>query len=198
MSDVRLSAPSALRNRDPILAVLRGVLPKAGVVLEIASGTGEHVVHFAAHLPELIFQPSDPDAARSASVDAWAEGAGNIRPALALDVLGAWPALSADAVVCINMIHIAPWDATLGLMRGAAAVLPAGGPLVLYGPYRQGGRHTAPSNADFDADLRVRDAGWGIRDLEDVARVAFEAGFGPPDIVPMPANNLCVVFRRRG
>jgi len=198
--DPRRFAPATARNRDPILEVLRGVLPPGGLVLEIASGSGEHAVHFAAALPGLTFQPSDPDAAARASIDAWVAetGLAGIRPALALDA-GApgWPVERADAVLCINMIHISPWSATEGLLRGAAAILPAGAPLVLYGPYRRGGAHTAPSNAAFDADLRARNPEWGVRDLEEVAGLAAREGFGPPAVTAMPANNLVVVFRRR-
>ena len=199
MTDPRRFAPAAARNRDPILAALRDVLPGRGVVLEVASGSGEHAVHFAAAFPALTFQPSDPDADARASIDAWAEGVANIRPALALDAAASsWPVEGADAVVCINMIHIAPWSACEGLTRGAAAILPAGAPLVLYGPFKRGGRHTAPSNAEFDADLRARNPEWGVRNLEDVAALAAASGFGPPQVTEMPANNLVVVFRRVG
>ena len=195
MTDPRRFAPAASRNRDPILAILRDHLPASGLVLEVASGTGEHVLHFATALPALAFQPSDPSPEARASIDAWAAGRPNIRPALALDATGeAWPA--ADALVCINMIHIAPWAATLGLLRGAGRCLPPGGPLILYGPYRRGGAHTGPGNIAFDADLRARDPAWGIRDLETVAETAAAHGFGPPHIIAMPADNLTLVFRR--
>ena len=198
MTDPRRFAPAAARNRDPILAVLRGILPARGLVLEVASGTGEHAIHFAAAMPALTFQPSDPDADARASIDAWAADAPNIRPALALDAAAPdWPITAADAVVCINMIHISPWASTEGLMRGASALLPEGAPLVLYGPYKRGGAHTAPSNAAFDADLRTRNAAWGVRDLEAVAALATANGFGPPRVTEMPANNLTVVFRRQ-
>ncbi|NMJ41338.1 DUF938 domain-containing protein [Roseomonas sp. JC162] len=198
MTDPRRFAPAAARNRDPILAVLRGVLPARGVVLEVASGSGEHAIHFAAAMPALTFQPSDPDADARASIDAWAADAPNIRPALALDAAAPdWPITAADAVVCINMIHISPWASTEGLMRGASALLPEGAPLVLYGPYKREGAHTAPSNAAFDADLRTRNAAWGVRDLEAVAALAAANGFGPPGVAEMPANNLTVVFRRQ-
>lgn len=198
MTDPRRFAPAAARNRDPILAVLRGILPARGLVLEVASGTGEHAIHFAAAMPALTFQPSDPDADARASIDAWAADAPNIRPALALDAAAPdWPITAADAVVCINMIHISPWASTEGLMRGASALLPEGAPLVLYGPYKRGGAHTAPSNAAFDADLRTRNAAWGVRDLEAVAALAAANGFGPPGVTEMPANNLTVVFRRQ-
>lgn len=196
MTDPRISAPSALRNRGPILEVLRAHLPKSGTLLEIASGTGEHVSHFAAHLPGWRFQPSDPDAARRASIDAWAAGLANVAPAIDLDVTGVWPALRADAVLCVNMIHIAPWAATPGLMRGAAAT--GAGVLITYGPYIREGVATAEGNLAFDADLRARDPSWGLRSVEDVAREAALVGFAAPLIVEMPANNLCLVFRRAG
>lgn len=198
-SDPRRFAPAAARNRDAILDALRRHLPASGLVLELASGSGEHAIHFAAALPGLTFQPSDPLPEARASIDAWATETGlpNIRPALAIDATApGWPVTAADAVVCINMIHISPWAATEGLMRGAAAILPPGAPLVLYGPYRRGGAHTAPSNAAFDADLRARDPAWGVRDLEAVAALAAEHGFGPPAVAEMPANNLTVTFRR--
>jgi SAM-dependent methyltransferase len=197
--DARRHAPSAARNRDPILAVLRGWLPERGLVLEIASGSGEHATHFASALPKLVFQPSDPDPAALASINGWAadSGATNLRPAVALDAAaGSWPLAQADAVLCINMIHIAPWETALGLLRGAAAILPPGGPLILYGPYRREGRHTAQSNEAFDADLRRRNPGWGVRDLEEVAGAAAKRGFSAPDIREMPANNLMLRFRR--
>ena len=199
MTDPRRFAPAAARNRDAILVALRDILPGRGLVLEIASGSGEHAVHFAAAFPALTFQPSDPDADARASIDAWAAAMANVQPALALDAsASSWPVEAADAVVCINMIHIAPWSACEGLMRGAAAILPVGAPLVLYGPFKRGGGHTAPSNADFDADLRARNPDWGVRDLEAVAALAAQSGFGPPQVTEMPANNLVVVFRRAG
>ena len=199
--DARRHAPATLRNREPILAALRRHLPARGTVLEVASGTGEHAAHFAAALPGLVFQPSDPDRESRASVDAWAAEAGlpNLRAALALDVAAPeWERLAggADAVLCVNMAHIAPWAATEGLMRGAARLLPAGGVLCLYGPFRREGRHTAPSNADFDTELRAIDPAWGVRDLEAVAAEAAARGFAAPAIEQMPANNLFVAFRR--
>jgi SAM-dependent methyltransferase len=169
------------------------------MVLEIASGTGEHAVQFASALPELTFQPTDPDPGALTSIDAWAADAGsaNLLPALRLDAAAdPWPVMQADAIVCINMIHIAPWDAALGLLRGAAAILPPGAPLILYGPYRRDGRHTAPSNEAFDADLRARDPAWGVRDLEAVTEAARARGFTGPEIRQMPANNLMLLFRR--
>lgn len=199
-ADIRLFAPSAQRNRDPILAVLREALPTTGLVLEIASGSGEHAVHFAAALPLLSFQPSDPNAEARASIDAWAHEVAlqNLLPALPLDAsTPGWPLARADAVICINMIHISPWAATQGLIAEAARLLPPGGPLYLYGPYRQSGVPLAPSNAAFDESLRGRDPRWGLRELDEVAMLAASAGFGPPEVTAMPANNLSVVFRRR-
>jgi hypothetical protein len=199
MTDHRQQAPAAARNRDPILAVLRGVLPQSGTVLEIASGSGEHSVHFARAMPGLIFQPSDPNPGARLSIAAWAaeSGLANLRPPLALDAASpSWSITAADSVLCINMIHISPWAATEGLIRGAAAILPPGGPLYLYGPYRRAGVATAPSNEAFDQDLRRRDPAWGLRDLEAVAALAAAAGFSGPAITGMPANNLSVVFRR--
>lgn len=201
--DHRQHAPATARNREPIWAVLQRHLPQRGLVVEVASGSGEHVVHFArASGPQIAYQPSDPDAQARASIDAWAAATGlaNIRPALALDAAAeTWPIASADVVLCINMVHIAPWSAAIGLVRGAARVLPPGGLLYLYGPFRREGRHTAPSNEAFDRDfLRARNPEWGVRDLEAVADLAAAAGFAPPLIEPMPANNLSVLFRRQG
>lgn len=201
MIDVSLPrhAAAAERNRGPILEVLRRVLPSEGRVLELASGSGVHVAFFAKALPSLSFQPSDPDAASRASVRAWIaqEGLTNVAAPLELDVTAdRWPVEHADAVLCSNMIHIAPWAATEGLMRHAARLLPQGGPLVLYGPYRRGGVHTAPSNASFDASLRERDPAWGVRDLEAVTAAAQAEGLLLEEVVELPANNLAVVFRR--
>jgi SAM-dependent methyltransferase len=191
-------APAVARNRQPILDVLRPRLPAEGVVLEVASGSGEHIVHFAAALPGLVFQPSDPSAEARASIDDWirTEGLGNVRTAVALDAAGdTWPIERADVVLCCNMIHIAPWEAAVGLISGAARILSRDGTLYLYGPYRRDGRHTAPSNEAFDRDLRQRNPAWGVRDLEAVAALAASRGFGPPEIVEMPANNLSLLFK---
>ena len=195
----RLEYPATLRNRDAILDVLRGVMPSSGLVLEIASGSGEHIVHFARAFPGLTFQPSDPEDAALKSIDGWTDHSAlrNVRPPLLLDATSeTWPVTSADAVLCINMIHIAPWRATEGLMRGAAKILQTGAPLYLYGPYRQAGVTTAPSNEAFDASLKSRNLEWGLRNLEDVAALAKRAGFTSPDVTQMPANNLSVVFQR--
>ncbi len=199
MSDARQYAPATQRNRDVILDVLRPVLPAGGLVLEVASGTGEHVVHLAGALPGLAFQPTDPNPDALASIEAWTAAAGvtNVRRPLRLDATAKdWPVTAADAVLCINMIHIAPWAAAVGLFAGAARILAPGAPLYLYGPYRRGGAHTAPSNEAFDQSLQARDPAWGVRDLEAVIALA-APDFAGPDIVEMPANNLSLVFRRR-
>lgn len=194
--DPRLSAPSAARNREPILAALRPVLPVTGLLLEIASGSGEHAAYLAAALPGLTFQPSDPAPDARASIDAWCGALGNVRPALDLNAAApSWPIAHADVILCVNMIHIAPWAATQGLLAGAERVLTPGGLLILYGPFLQRGVSTAPGNLAFDADLRARNPAWGVRALEDVEQLA--AGFAPPEVTPMPANNLLVAFRKR-
>jgi hypothetical protein len=198
-TDQRLYAPAAARNRDAIRDVLARVLPSTGLVLEVASGSGEHIVHLARALPQLRFQPSDPDDQACRSIAAWiaTEGLANVDQPVALDASAAtWPIATADAVLCINMIHIAPWSAAIGLIQGAAAILPAGAPLCLYGPYQRDGQHTAPSNAAFDDSLRARNPAWGVRDLGAVTDLAQAAGFTAPEIIAMPANNLSLVFRR--
>jgi SAM-dependent methyltransferase len=197
--DARRSSHSVERNRDPILAALRPLLPPTGLVLEVASGSGEHAAHFAAALRDLTFQPSDPNPEALASIDAWCGGLPNVRPALDLDAAApGWPIKRADAVLCVNMIHIAPWTAAQGLVAGAGRVLRPGGLLALYGPFLRDGTPTAPSNAAFDAGLRARDPAWGLRRLEDVAALAAAAGFGPPAVTAMPANNLLVAFTAAG
>ena len=196
MSDnTRISAPSALRNREAILGVLRMHLPAAGRVLEIASGTGEHVAYFAAAMPGLHFHPSDPDRERRASIDSWTESLENVDRAVDLDVMRDWPEQHFNAVVCINMIHIAPWAAAEALVAGAAKHLLPRGKLILYGPFKQDGVHSAPSNADFDADLRSRNSEWGVRDVLEVSALAARFGFTLPEKIEMPANNLCLIFR---
>jgi Protein of unknown function (DUF938) len=199
MSDDRQYAPATLRNRDFILDILRDVLPMTGVILEIASGSGEHIVHFARNLPSLVFQPSDPAPAARQSVAAWVKATGvtNVRAPIDLDASqSVWPVASADGIICINMVHISPWEATLGLIKSAAAILPPALPVYLYGPYLREGVATAPSNQAFDRSLRDCNQNWGLRDLEAVAAMAQSAGFSAPDITEMPANNLSVVFRR--
>ena len=197
MTDVRRRAPAADRNKEPILDALRRVLPQRGFVVEIASGTGQHTAHFAAALPGLQWQPTEPDATYHDSIRAWTEDLPNVKPPLALDVSERpWPVERADAILCINMIHISPWQSTLDLMDRAGAILPRGGVLFLYGPYKRNGSHTAPSNEAFDADLRSRNATWGVRDMEAVSEVAAKNGLGFVEAVSMPANNFSVVFEK--
>jgi SAM-dependent methyltransferase len=194
-----LHAAATERNRDPILAVLRRVLPPTGLVLEIASGTGQHVAYFAPALPELRWQPSDASSAHLESIRAWsaASGADNIRPPLLLDVERvSWPIAHAEAVLSINMIHIAPWSAAEGLFRGAARLLPMAGVLCLYGPFKRGGKHTASSNERFDERLRGEDPRWGVRDVDELAALATSVGFEPGELIAMPANNFSLVYRR--
>lgn len=198
-NDARKFAPAAARNRAAILDVLGPRLPSRGRLLEIASGSGEHTMHFAAAYPAVTFQPSDPDPTNRASIDAWAAHLGlpNVKRALDIDATTTFaPVTAADVVVSINMIHIAPWDAAVGLVRNAATVLTAGGLLFLYGPYRRNGAHTAPSNEAFDQSLKASDPAWGVRDLEAVIALAEDAGFDPLEVVEMPANNLSVMFKR--
>ena len=195
--DARLHSPSAARNQGPILTALRPALPRTGLLLEVASGSGEHAAHLAAALPGLRLQPTDPRPEALASIDAWCGGLPNVRPALKLDVTWPdWPVVAADAVLCINMVHIAPWAAAQGLVSGAARVLPVGGLLALYGPFIRADQPLAPGNAAFDADLRARDPAWGLRAVEDVAALAGTAGFSPPEIIAMPANNLIILLHR--
>ena len=199
--DARLFAPAVARNRAPIVAVLERVLPCQGLVLEVASGSGEHAAYFARAMSRLRWQPSDADPRARASIAAFCAEAGlpNLLPPLDLDAAAAtWPIEAAAAVICVNMIHIAPWSAARGLMAGAARLLPPKAVLFLYGPYKEAGRHTAASNEAFDADLRARDPRWGVRDLEEVAALARRHGFAHEESVVMPANNRSLVFRRRG
>ena len=199
-SDDRRSAPAAARNVAPIVAVLEQWLPAHGVVLELASGTGEHVVAFARHFPHLEWQPSDahPDALRSIAAWREADGSDNLLPPLALDARDAeWPVEEADAVLSINMVHISPWQAALGLLDGAARLLDAGAPLILYGPWIEQGVETAASNLAFDADLRRRDPEWGLRAVETFALSAADRGFDLVERRAMPANNLMLLLRRR-
>lgn len=199
MSDARRFAPATERNRDFIVAVLRDVLPASGTILEIASGTGEHVAAFAHAFPALDWQPSDPDAEARASIAAWTSGIANIAAPLALDAAApVWPITQADTILCINMVHISPWAATEGLMAGAARLLAPGAPLYLYGPYRRADAPTAPSNEAFDASLKARDPDWGLREVDDVVALAASRGLVFERLVEMPANNLSLVFRRSG
>lgn len=192
-------APATERNREPLLAVLREVLPTSGRVLEVASGTGQHAAWFARALPHLVWQPTDVDAESLESIEAWRteEGPPNLLPPRRLDAgAEAWPETAADVILNVNMIHIAPWTACQGLMRGAGRVLPPGGLLVLYGPYFVEGRDTAPSNLEFDASLRARNPAWGVRSLEAVTAEAALHGLERERVVDMPSNNLTVVFRK--
>lgn len=194
-------APATLRNREPILAVLQRVLPDNGLLLEVASGTGEHAAFMSPRLPPgLQWQPSEARAEALADIDGHAREAGcsRVRPAIVLDVCGAeWPLTAADAVFCCNMIHIAPWSAAEGLFAGAARILPRGAPLILYGPFKRQGRHTAPSNETFDAGLRAQESRWGVRCLDtEVTPLSERLGFERDEVVAVPANNLIVLFRR--
>lgn len=210
--DARRSSPSSLRNREPIAQVLRRYLAGDCQVLEIAAGTGEHAVYLSRQLAAAHWWPSDISADAIASINAWRGEADTaaLHPALHLDVsrpfeetaqhlLDAGVAvLRFDAIVCINMIHISPWQATEGLMRTAGALLDEGGLLYLYGPYRRNGQHTAPSNARFDEDLQSRDPHWGVRNLEDVCQLAAMQHLKLLDVVDMPANNLSVILQKTG
>ncbi len=202
MADARLDFPATGRNRDAILEVLRRVLPAQGRVLEIGSGSGQHVVHFAASLPRLRFVPSDLEVAHRESIAAWTSHLrlDNVEPPLAIDASTRetdWGLDRVDAVYCANVIHIAPWEVCLGLLAGAAARVASEGPVILYGPFKRDGRHTAPSNEAFDRSLRSRDPRWGVRDLAEVSAVARSHGLELDEVIEMPANNLTVVWRRR-
>jgi SAM-dependent methyltransferase len=200
LPDGRLVVSSADRNRGPILEVLKRVLPKTGLVLEVASGTGQHVVHFAQALKGLSWQPTDMDAACRRSISAWltTEEFANVRQPLDLDVRELpWRVPTLDAIVCLNLIHIAPWSVATALFAGAGPALRETGLLYLYGPYSVQGRHTAPSNAAFDSALRAENPEWGLRDLKEVESLAKEQGFDLAETVEMPANNFSVLFRKR-
>jgi hypothetical protein len=197
--DQRHFSPPAQRNCQPILSVLSQVLPQQGTVLEVASGSGEHAVFFAPRLPQLLWQPSDLAEENLRSILAWqqAQPAANLLPPLLLDASAAdWPIAQAAAIVNINMIHISPWAACLGLLAGAQRILPSGGVLYLYGPYQRGGRHTAPSNAAFSAMLTQQNPAWAVRDLDDVSRAATAHGLTLTAQIEMPANNLSLIFTR--
>ena len=197
--DPRRTAPAATRNREPIAKVLRDLLPAQGSVLELASGSGEHIVFFARNFPALSWQPSDPDPAARASIAAHGKDwrLENLRAPLDIDVTeSVWPVSGANAILCINMLHVSPWVATEGLMRGAARTLVPGGGLYLYGPFRRAGVHAAPSNAAFDRSLRAQNSDWGVRDLDHVSRLAEEQSLTLETVIEMPANNLSVWLRR--
>jgi len=192
----RLDYPATTRNREPLWEVLASVLPQRGTILEVASGSGQHVAYFAAQRPDLTWQPSSREPQERASIDDWARPLTNVRPALALDVLEPWPELRVDGMFCANMVHIAPWACTPALMAGAAEVLRAEAPLVLYGPFHVGGSPTSDSNARFDESLQRRDPSWGVRDREDVIAEAVGVGLRFVEAIAMPANNQCLVFER--
>ncbi len=197
---MKLGSPAAERNREPIAAVLADWLPRQGLVLEVASGLGEHAVHFARRFPDLAWQPSDPDSSALASIEAWRADSRlpNLREPVILDAAAVtWPVDEADALVNINMVHISPWDAALGLLDGAARVLAAGAPLILYGPWIAEDVETAPSNLAFDADLRRRNPAWGLRRVKDFAAEATRRGLALTDQREMPANNRMLLFMRR-
>ena len=199
LSDGRRIAPAAARNVEHIIAVLEDWLPKQGSVLEVASGTGEHAIAFARHFPQLNWQPSDPGPDSLRSIAAWRESCPlpNLAMPMALDVRDAvWPIACADAVLSVNMVHISPWSAALGLLDGAAGLLPQGAPLILYGPWIEHGVETAPSNIAFDADLRARNPEWGLRSVEAFTVAATERGFALAERREMPANNLMLLLRR--
>jgi SAM-dependent methyltransferase len=192
-------APATERNRQPILDVLRRVLPPAGLVLEVASGTGEHAIFFSEQLPVLQWQPTDTSSEALRSIGAWVSETAreNLLAPLELDVRSPqWPVAKADALVCINMIHISPWETTEALFRGARKLLVGGSPLFTYGPYRLHGEHTAPSNEAFDQSLRSRNARWGVRDIDDLLDLGERTGFALEEQVGMPANNMSLVWRR--
>ena len=192
-------APAAERNRQPILDVLRRVLPPSGLVLEVASGTGQHAIFFSEHLPSLRWQPTDASSEAVQSIGAWVDETAreNILAPLDLDVRSPqWPIAKADALVCINMIHISPWETTEALFHGASKLLPGGAPMVTYGPYRLQGEHTAPSNAAFDQSLRSRNARWGVRDIDELLELGVRTGFTLEERVSMPANNMTLVWMR--
>ena len=193
-------SPSTARNRDPILQALGRCLPDEGLILEIAAGSGEHAVHYAAALPKLSWQPTDDDPEALASIAAWRNRAAlpNLLAPLMLDAVrpDTWPVDHADGVVNINMVHISPWPATQGLLTGAGRLLPVGGVLFLYGPYIETGVSTAPSNLDFDRSLKSRDPAWGIRHLDDVTTLAAGHGLKLTERIAMPANNLSLIFHR--
>lgn len=197
-AEVKRHAPATERNRDVIAETLAGLLPQAGLVLEIASGTGEHAVHFAKLFPALNWQPSDPDPIAIASINAWRTESDvpNVHPAMLLDASADWPISQADAVLCINMTHISPWAATAGLLRNAGRILQPSSPLFIYGPFRQRDVPLAESNAAFDASLRQQNPEWGLRYVEDIFIVAQEAGLHLDQVINMPANNLSLIFRR--
>ena len=203
-ADQRMFSPTAARNSAPILEVLKRVLPANGRVLEIACGTGEHAVHFAGAMPSVTWLPSDPDSASRASTASWSKftGLSNVLPPLDIDVCakswGVEQTAPFDAIVSLNMVHIAPWAASLGLFAGAGRLLRVGGLLFLYGPFMRDGVHNAPSNAAFDVSLKARNPSWGLRDIADLERVGESFGLRLRETIEMPANNMSLVFWKSG
>lgn len=192
-------APATARNSGPIAEVLASELPKSGLILEVASGTGEHSLFFARRFPDIEWQPSDVDASALSSIDAYSTegGVSNIRPAVVIDAVSeGWTVGRADAILCINMAHISPWEATKGLFREAAVLLEKDAPLILYGPYLEQAVETAPSNLDFDTSLKSRDPRWGLRSIEEMDALATANGFARTARYEMPANNLTLVYRK--
>ena len=197
---MKREAPATRRNREPIAAVLSEELPGTGTILEVASGTGEHAISFAGRFADLTWQPTDPDGDALASIEAYRREAGlpNLQAPLMLDASKhEWPVDTADAILCVNMVHISPWAATEGLFAGASALIARGAPLILYGPYREADVETAPSNLSFDQSLKARDPRWGLRQLADVDALAAQNGFARTRRVEMPANNLMLVYRKQ-
>ena len=201
MPPARPSSPAALRNRGPIADILQAILPDTGKILEIASGTGEHALYFAERFPHMLWQPSDGSEAAVAAIESWRATADlpNLLARLRLDASApeSWPEMAGiSAILCINMVHISPWAATEGLMRGSAKLLASGEPLILYGPYIREGVETAASNLAFDESLKQRNPAWGLRTLEQVAELADLYGFTLEEVTPMPANNIIALFRK--
>lgn len=196
---MRLFYPATMRNRDAILSILENTLPPQGTVLEIASGSGEHVIHFAKAFPGITWQPSDLEEDCLKSIQAWIEhtALNNVQSPLALDTTrNNWPTVNLDAILCINMVHISPWEATVGLMKKAGSFLNQGGVLYLYGPYKQKGQHTASSNVSFEGWLKDKDERFGVRHMEEVEALANDNGLKLSQIIDMPANNFSLVFHR--
>ncbi|WP_417591666.1 DUF938 domain-containing protein [Parasphingorhabdus sp.] len=192
-------APATMRNRDAIVAVLRGILPEQGTILEIASGTGEHAVYFGKAFPDLTFQPSDPDPECCQSIAAWTkrEAVPNILPPKQLDAQAAqWDVENVVAILCINMVHISPWESSIGLFEKAGKLLAPGAPFYLYGPYLRADVETAPGNLAFERSLKSRNLRWGLRDVADMDALAARNGFVRESLIEMPANNISLVYRK--
>ena len=203
-TDVRLDYPATGRNQEVILDVLKEALPNSGAVLEVASGSGQHITYFAQQIPQLKWQPSDIEAAARASIDAWRNEMGvtdvvhtPIDLDASVDIWSLGHIKDLNAIMSINMIHISAWEACLGLLKNASRVLPAGGVLYLYGPFKVGGLHIAPSNAEFDLSLQSQNPSWGVRNLDDVAEEALKQNFQLMKTIRMPANNFSVIFHKK-